>query len=728
MIKANVPQSFRYSFLLTELAALLVANRVAFGSWLPTTDPAGLWFYAALFGLLLGQRLNTPFFTAPKDAVLYAIPALVAVLQIPDSAWAINPKWGIVSQTLLLVWTGLVIAAASLALWFQNFENTVAVRISGVAAQLSSSVGGPIAFFSVVLFLVLLAFPPLEVEGLMVIVIAWVLTGPFSLLDYMYGLSRRIRRVLAFGTKDVDVAEVAAYQVPGLVVFRTQRDDDLPPGSTVAFRDAGGDLRIAGVVGSAGRDSGSLTRSVDFGFVQESSQSQLAFIDNMQAMLVSDQCLSPDQQRRNANLRSNCIGFVAPESEIGKLIIEVVATKDLAAGRLVQARCGVEDVFYQLTNGLTKEEVIQQKNTFGFVAAQARTVGIWDANNYRFKPVSWVPEPNSPVFLLEAKSSEFDASRIGTFPGSDMTVGLRRIDYLVTHNTAILGILGVGKSTLAMELVERILTTGTKTIVLDLTDQYATDLEGLYDPSKNDSVIADLQVACLNGKSNVKQNVEEGGSRGQFGSAVVQLVAKFMASDQSLLILNPAVFEVWKQDSKPFSGNASMASLTACELTHIFSDAALKAVQAMGRTDKARLLMVYEEAHSLVPEWNATVGDGDRAASNGTARAILQGRKYGLGCLLITQRTASVTKTILNQCNSIFAMRSFDDTGREFLANYIGRDYAGLLPSLPERNAIFFGRASSSENPIQVQLNDRSEFLNAFRGRAVTSDRSVEQK
>lgn len=703
----------------------MIANRVAFGVWLPTSDPAGLWFYAALFGLLLGQRLNTPFFTAPKDAVLYAIPALVAVVQIPDSAWASNVRWGEVSRTLLLVWAALVIVAASLALWFQNFEGAVAVRVSGVAAQLSASAGGPIAFFSVVLFLVLLAFQPPSVEGLLLIVAAWVLIGPFSLLDYLYGLYRRIRRLLTFGIGDKAAAEVVAYQVPGLVVIRTQREDELPLGSTVAFRDAVGDLRVAGVVGYAGRDSGSLTRSVELGFVHESRSGQLAYIENMQAIVVADDCLTPDQQKRSANLRTNCIGFVAPESEIGKLIIEVVATKDLAAGRLVQVLCGPELVFYQLTNGLTKEEVVQNKNTFGFIAAQARTVGIWDATNARFKPVSWVAAPNSPVFLVETKSSDFDISRIGVFPGSDMVVGLRSVDYLVTHNAAILGILGVGKSTLAMELVERVLSEGVKTIVLDLTDQYASDLAGLYDIAENDSAIVKLQTACVSGKTNVKQNVEEGGSRSQFGAAVVQLIADFMVSNESLLILNPAAFEVWKQDSKPFSGNASMASLTACELTQIFSDAALKAVQSMGRTDKARLLMVYEEAHSLVPEWNATVGDGDRAASNGTARAILQGRKYGLGCLLITQRTASVTKTILNQCNSIFAMRSFDDTGREFLANYIGRDYAGLLPSLPERNAIFFGRASSSENPIQVELNNREVFLKAFRTKAVTIDSAV---
>lgn len=117
----------------------------------------------------------------------------------------------------------------------------------------------------------------------------------------------------------------------------------------------------------------------------------------------------------------------------------------------------------------------------------------------------------------------------------------------------------------------------------------------------------------------------------------------------------------------------------------------------------------------MVPEWSSAVAEGDKAASNGSSRAILQGRKYGLGCLLITQRTANVTKTILNQCNTVFAMRTFDETGKEFLANYIGKDYASSLSSLAERHAVMFGKASSCENPILIRLNDREEFLEAFR-------------
>jgi hypothetical protein len=132
-------------------------------------------------------------------------------------------------------------------------------------------------------------------------------------------------------------------------------------------------------------------------------------------------------------------------------------------------------------------------------------------------------------------------------------------------------------------------------------------------------------------------------------------------------------------------------------------------------TDKARVCLVFEEAHSLVPEWNFVTEENDQHAASRTARAILQGRKYGFGCILVTQRTANVSKTILNQCNTIFAMRSFDETGEKFLSNYIGSKYSSKLPTLQERQAIFFGRASSCENPVMIRLNDQADFRRVFR-------------
>ena len=68
------------------------------------------------------------------------------------------------------------------------------------------------------------------------------------------------------------------------------------------------------------------------------------------------------------------------------------------------------------------------------------------------------------------------SSAVGHFPGTNYPVSIKSIDELVTHNTAILGILSVGKSMLAIELVERMMVAGIKVICLDLTNQYADEL------------------------------------------------------------------------------------------------------------------------------------------------------------------------------------------------------------------------------------------------------------
>lgn len=381
-------------------------------------------------------------------------------------------------------------------------------------------------------------------------------------------------------------------------------------------------------------------------------------------------------------------------------------------------RIGAHDVLYQLIEGLTQEEVLQQKNTRGFVLAQAKKIGYWNSDKQRFEHLPWLPQPNDAVYL--AKSDEASASKdaVGHFPGTKYPVSIDP-HALVTHNTAILGILGVGKSYLALELVERLIKAGIKVICLDLTDQYAKELAPYHDKAKEDAELAELDGIGPAGKTNVKKNVEEGGSIGAFSSKIKDQLAAFLdpKAARKLKILNPVRFEVWRQDSKPFQDQASMATLTPTEITRIISEKALEVLQAQGMTDKARCCLVYEEAHSLVPEWNAVAYEGDKTATNGTAKAILQGRKFGLGCIVVTQRTANVTKSILNQCNTVFALRVFDATGMEFLKNYIGEDYAGVLSNLEDRHAVVFGRASSCKDPVLIRLNDRDAFLGVFRTR-----------
>ena len=134
-----------------------------------------------------------------------------------------------------------------------------------------------------------------------------------------------------------------------------------------------------------------------------------------------------------------------------------------------------------------------------------------------------------------------------------------------------------------------------------------------------------------------------------------------------------------------------------------------KAKLERGKNLPARLCIVFEEAHSLIPEWNQVAQPSDTNQVNRTARTILQGRKYGMGALIITQRTANVTKTILNQCNTIFALQSFDQTGLDFLRNYMGEEYSHAISTLPTRHAILVGKASSSTRPLLFSVTDLAD-------------------
>jgi DNA helicase HerA-like ATPase len=298
------------------------------------------------------------------------------------------------------------------------------------------------------------------------------------------------------------------------------------------------------------------------------------------------------------------------------------------------------------------------------------------------------------------------------------------MDELVTHNTAILGILGVGKSMLAIELVERMIAAGIKVICLDLTNQYAEELAKFYDAPYEAQCLERIEEAGEKDRDAWADNPEEGGSISALREAILADLSDFLreCNQRRLKIYNPAQVVGSKQIKEPgqykvgteWKRGAALWSVTPVEVARLISETALELLQDRMST-KARVCLVYEEAHSLIPEFTAVASPSDREACNGTARAILQGRKFGLGCLVVTQRTANVTKTILNQCNTVFAMRTFDETGKEFLSNYIGKDYAASLSSLSERQAVLFGKASSCENPILIRLNDRDKFIEAFR-------------
>jgi DNA helicase HerA-like ATPase len=253
-------------------------------------------------------------------------------------------------------------------------------------------------------------------------------------------------------------------------------------------------------------------------------------------------------------------------------------------------------------------------------------------------------------------------------------------------------------------------------VCIDITNEHGKTLSNYLDESLIQLDFVQDKLTALktsSQKTGARDKPAEWGNTTEYATSLQALLKEFGESDKRVLVLNPDLHAVTKALSQ--FNITELAELTVAQKTRIISERVfLKAKdgwQADDSKQEAKYLIVYEEAHSLIPEWNSSANDGDQQASNGTAKVIMQGRKYGLGSLVITQRTANISKSILNQCNTIFALRVFDDTGKTFLENYVGSDYANALPILEERHAVVVGKALSLKQPVILQLNNRDKVL-----------------
>ncbi len=118
------------------------------------------------------------------------------------------------------------------------------------------------------------------------------------------------------------------------------------------------------------------------------------------------------------------------------------------------------------------------------------------------------------------------------------------------------------------------------------------------------------------------------------------------------------------------------------------------------------LLIIYEEAHSYLPKG----GSGQFVsgyAGKSVRRVLKEGRKYGVGAIVVSQRPSELDETILSQCGTFFALRlsNPDDQGR--VRSTVPDALAGLidlLPALRTGEALVLGEAVQIPSRIRLPL------------------------
>lgn len=89
------------------------------------------------------------------------------------------------------------------------------------------------------------------------------------------------------------------------------------------------------------------------------------------------------------------------------------------------------------------------------------------------------------------------------------------------------------------------------------------------------------------------------------------------------------------------------------------------------------LLLVLEEAHAYLNKENANT------ASSAVKKIAKEGRKYGVGMMIISQRPSEIDSTILSQCGTFFALRLTNEADRGHIMSAASDNLKGIFEMLP---------------------------------------------
>ena len=161
-------------------------------------------------------------------------------------------------------------------------------------------------------------------------------------------------------------------------------------------------------------------------------------------------------------------------------------------------------------------------------------------------------------------------------------------------------------------------------------------------------------------------------------------------------------------------------SLVPAEVVHIITSViarmTFEALQRYRRLHPQKktlpTVLVMEEAHTFIKRYRDDTDNHDAASicCQVFEKIAREGRKFGLGLVLSSQRPSELSPTVVSQCNSFLLHRISNDRDQELVHKLVPDNLRGLLrdlPSLPSRNAILLGWAS--ELPLLVQMNELPE-------------------
>lgn len=118
------------------------------------------------------------------------------------------------------------------------------------------------------------------------------------------------------------------------------------------------------------------------------------------------------------------------------------------------------------------------------------------------------------------------------------------------------------------------------------------------------------------------------------------------------------------------------------------------------------LLVVMEEAHRYLGREDVS------PARNAVQRIVKEGRKFGIGAMIVSQRPSEIDDTILSQCGTFFSLRLSNASDRSKVQAALPDSLSGIVDSLPvlrTGEAVITGEAAKLPVRCRITLPEEGK-------------------
>jgi len=138
------------------------------------------------------------------------------------------------------------------------------------------------------------------------------------------------------------------------------------------------------------------------------------------------------------------------------------------------------------------------------------------------------------------------------------------------------------------------------------------------------------------------------------------------------------------------------------------------------------LLLAYEEAHTYLNK-----NDNNSYSKKAVERIFKEGRKFGVGAMVISQRPSEISETILAQVGTLMALRLTNSSDQGIVKSSAPdnlNSLIDLLPSLRIGEAVIVGESIKIPSRVRVKLNnprptsEDPELVKSWKKEFVTND------